>query len=106
MEMTCVERDFREALAKNFDDRIMTIGRSAVLTRVHKGRAACHYCGVCHRGCITSSDFRSISSTLPAPYKNGKLSLRPYRPVHSPAFDPQKRQISRVLGIHSRILNA
>ena len=29
MEMTCVELDFRDALAKNFDDRIMTIGRSA-----------------------------------------------------------------------------
>src|SRR3977135_80046 len=53
MEMNCVEQDFRASLAKNFDDRIMTIGRSAVLTRVHKGRAACHYCGVCHRGCIT-----------------------------------------------------
>ena len=33
MEMTCVEQDFRDALSKHFDDRIMTIGRSAVLTR-------------------------------------------------------------------------
>jgi len=89
MEMTCVELDMRDALAKKFDDRIMTIGRSAVLTRVHKGRAACHYCGVCHRGCITGSYFSSISSTLPAAYKTGKLTLRPYSVVHSLTFDPK-----------------
>jgi len=96
MEMTCVERDFRDALAKNFDDRIMTIGRSAVLTRVHKGRAACHYCGVCHRGCITSSYFSSLNSTLPAAMKTGKLTLRPYSVVHSLIFDPSSRRVTGV----------
>jgi choline dehydrogenase-like flavoprotein len=39
MEMTCAEQIVRDGIAKHFDDRIMTIGRSAVLTRVHKGRA-------------------------------------------------------------------
>ena len=91
MDMTCVERDMRDALAKKFDDRIMTIGRSAVLTQVHGGRAACHYCGVCHRGCITSSYFSSISSTLPAAQKTGRLTLRPYSVVHSLIFDPKTR---------------
>jgi len=104
MEMTCVELDMRDALAKKFDDRIMTIGRSAVLTRVHKGRAACHYCGVCHRGCITGSYFSSISSTLPAAYKTGKLTLRPYSVVHSLTFDPKTRKVSgvRVIDAQSR----
>jgi choline dehydrogenase-like flavoprotein len=96
MEMTCVEQDFRDALAKNFDDRIMTIGRSAVLTRVHKGRAACHYCGVCHRGCITSSYFSSLNSTLPAAMKTGKLTVRPYSVVHSLIFDPSSRRVTGV----------
>jgi choline dehydrogenase-like flavoprotein len=96
MEMTCVEQDFRDALAKNFDDRIMTIGRSAVLTRVHKGRAACHYCGVCHRGCITSSYFSSLNSTLPAAMKTGKLTVRPYSVVHSLIFDPSARRVAGV----------
>jgi choline dehydrogenase-like flavoprotein len=96
MEMTCVEQDFRDALAKNFDDRIMTIGRSAVLTRVHKGRAACHYCGVCHRGCITSSYFSSLNSTLPAAMKTGKLTVRPYSVVHSLIFEPSSRRITGV----------
>jgi len=96
MEMTCVEQDFRDALAKNFDDRIMTIGRSAVLTRVHKGRAACHYCGVCHRGCITSSYFSSLNSTLPAAMKTGRLTVRPYSVVHSLIFDPASRRVTGV----------
>jgi choline dehydrogenase-like flavoprotein len=96
MEMTCVEIDLKNALAKNFDDRMLTIGRSAVLTRVHKGRAACHYCGVCHRGCITSSYFSSISSTLPAAQKTGRLTMRPYSVVHSLIFDSRARRVSGV----------
>ena len=106
MEMTCVERDMRDALAKKFDDRIMTIGRAAVLTQVHKGRAACHYCGVCHRGCITGSYFSSISSTLPAAYKTGRLTLRPYSVVHSLAFDPQTRKVRSVRVIDAQTKNA
>jgi choline dehydrogenase-like flavoprotein len=96
MEMTCVEQDFRDALAKRFDDRMLTIGRSAVLTRVHKGRAACHYCGVCHRGCITQSYFSSLNSTLPAAMKTGKLTIRPYSVVHSLIFDPSSRRVTGV----------
>jgi choline dehydrogenase-like flavoprotein len=94
MEMTCVELDVRDALKKHFDDRIMTIGRSAVLTQVHKGRAACHYCGVCHRGCITQSYFSSLNSTLPAAAKTGRLTIRPYSVVHSVVFDSAKRRAS------------
>lgn len=96
MEMTCVEQDLRAALAKNYNDRILTIGRAAVLTRTHKGRAACHYCGVCHRGCITQSYFSSLNSTLPAAQKTGHLTIRPYSVVHSLTFDPVTRRVSGV----------
>jgi choline dehydrogenase-like flavoprotein len=106
MEMNCVELDFREALAKNFDDRMMTIGRAAVLTRVHKGRAACHYCGVCHRGCITGSYFSSLSSTLPAAQKTGRLTIRPYSVVHSLIFDTKTRRVSGVRVIDGQTKNA
>jgi len=106
MEMTCVEMDLRDALAKHFDDRMMTIGRSAVLTRVHKGRAACHYCGVCHRGCITQSYFSSLNSTLPAAQKTGRLTIRPYSIVHSLNFDPQTRRVSSVRVIDAQSKNA
>jgi choline dehydrogenase-like flavoprotein len=96
MEMTCVEVDLKNALAKHFDDRMMTIGRAAVLTRVHKGRAPCHYCGPCHRGCITQSYFSSLSSTLPSAQKTGRLTIRPYSVVHSLVFDSNARRVSAV----------
>jgi choline dehydrogenase-like flavoprotein len=102
MEMTCVEQDFRAALASHYDDRIMTIGRCAVLTRTHKGRAACHYCGVCHRGCITNSYFSSLSSTLPAAQKTGRLTIRPYSVVHSLIFDPATRTVTGARVIDSQ----
>ncbi len=105
MEMTCVEHDFRDALAQHFDDRIMTIGRSAVLTRVHKGRAACHYCGFCHRGCITQSYFSSLNSTLPAAYKTGRLTLRPYSVVHSLIYDSQSGRVTGARVIDARTKN-
>jgi choline dehydrogenase-like flavoprotein len=96
MELTCVEQDMREALAKHFDDRMLTIGRTAILTRTHKGRAACHYCGVCHRGCITQSYFSSLNSTLPAAEKTGRLTIRPYSVVHSLIYDPKTRRVTGV----------
>jgi len=96
MEMNCAEMVFRDAISKHFDDRILTIGRTAILTQTHKGRAACHYCGVCHRGCITGSYFSSISSTLPAAQKTGKLTMRPYSVVHSLNFDPKTRKVISV----------
>jgi choline dehydrogenase-like flavoprotein len=94
MEMTCVEQDFRDALAKHFDDRMMTIGRAAVLTRVHKGRAACHYCGFCHRGCITQSYFSSLNSTLPAAEKTGRMTLRPYSVVRNLTYDSKTGRVT------------
>lgn len=96
MEMTCVEQDVRDAFKKYYDDRILTIGRCAVLTQVHKGRAACHYCGVCQRGCITQSYFSSLNSTLPAARKTGRLTIRPYSVVHSLMFDSNTRRVTGV----------
>ncbi len=96
MELTCVEQDLRDTLRKHYDDRIMTIGRCAVLTRVHKGRAACHYCGQCQRGCITQSYFSSLNSTLPAALKTGRLTIRPYSVVHSLIFDSDTRRVTGV----------
>ena len=96
MEMSCVEQDVRDAFQKHYDDRIVTIGRCAVLTRVHKGRAACHYCGECQRGCITQSYFSSLNSTLPAAQKTGRLTIRPHSVVHSLIFDSNARRVTGV----------
>jgi choline dehydrogenase-like flavoprotein len=97
MEMTCAEVMVKDAIAKNFPgERMMTIGRAAILTQRHNGRAACHYCGPCHRGCITRSYFSSLNATLPVAQATGKLTVRPYSVVHSLIFDSKTRRISGV----------
>jgi glucoside 3-dehydrogenase (cytochrome c) catalytic subunit len=77
MAMTCGERLLKKAVERRWKDRRVTIGRVAMLTRNHQGRAKCHYCGHCERGCTTGSYFSSPASTLPAAAKTGRLTLRP-----------------------------
>jgi choline dehydrogenase-like flavoprotein len=103
MEMNCAERVVKQAAAKYFGpERVLTIGRVAVLTQTHRGRAACHYCGPCERGCITLSYFSSVNATLPAAEKTGRLTLRPFSTVHSLIFDSQSRRITGVRVIDSQ----
>jgi choline dehydrogenase-like flavoprotein len=90
MEMNCAERVVRDAMAGRWGrSRVLTIGRSAVLTQAHLGRSACHYCGPCHRGCVTRSYFSSVTATLPAAQATGHLTLRPHSVVHSVSYDPR-----------------
>jgi choline dehydrogenase-like flavoprotein len=97
MDFTCVEAMAREVIAKTFGgERCLTIGRTAILTQAHKGRNPCHYCGPCHRGCITRSYFSSLNATLPVAQATGKLTLRPYSVVHSLDFDAKPRRVSAV----------
>lgn len=103
MELNCAERLVRERVAKHFGgERVLTIGRAAVLTRDKGDRAACHYCGPCERGCITRSYFSSLNATLPAAEKTGRMTLRPFSVVHSVIFDAKTRRASGVRVIDSR----
>ena len=102
MEMTVVERHAREKILAAFGgERVLTIGRAAVLTQNHNGRAACHYCGPCERGCATFSYFSSIGSTLPAAQKTGRLTLRPNSVVAEVLYD---QGTSRARGV--RVIDA
>jgi glucoside 3-dehydrogenase (cytochrome c) catalytic subunit len=76
MAMTCGEKMLKSAVESRWKDRRVTIGRVAMLTKPHMGRAACHYCGHCERGCTTASYFSSQPVTLAAAAKTGKLTLR------------------------------
>jgi choline dehydrogenase-like flavoprotein len=96
MEMNCAELAMKDVIAQKFPDRRLTIGRTAILTVPHRGRAACHYCGPCARGCITRSYFSSLHSTLPAAEATGKLTIRPFSVVHSLIFDAKTRRITGV----------
>ncbi|MGH9657383.1 MAG: GMC family oxidoreductase, partial [Bryobacteraceae bacterium] len=74
MPMTCGEERLKSAAKARFG-RVVTIGRAAVLTRNHNGRAACHYCGPCEQGCVTNSYFSSPWTTVADAQKTGRLTL-------------------------------
>jgi choline dehydrogenase-like flavoprotein len=75
MKMTCGELLLRERAAKL--GRTVTIGRTAIVTQAHNGRAACHYCGPCERGCSTYSYFSSPYMTVADAVKSGNCDLIP-----------------------------
>src|SRR5215467_3071464 len=49
--------------------------RMAMLTKPLNGRAACHYCGQCGRGCQTASAFSSSQAMIFPAMKTGKLTI-------------------------------
>lgn len=49
--------------------------RLSILTQAHNGRAACHYCSQCNRGCSTHSNFSSPSVLIPPAEATGKLTM-------------------------------
>jgi choline dehydrogenase-like flavoprotein len=49
--------------------------RMAMLTKSINGRAACHYCGQCGRGCQTASAFTSSQAMIFPAMKTGKLTM-------------------------------
>lgn len=49
--------------------------RNAILTQEHDGRAPCHYCAHCSRGCVTASRFSSLQVLLPKANDTGRLKL-------------------------------
>ena len=74
MQMTCGEEKLRSAVQQKMS-RTVTIGRTAILTKSHNGRAACHYCGPCEQGCVTFSYFSSPWTTVADAAKTGRLTL-------------------------------
>ena len=87
MDLNCVEKTVRDRIKKHFDDRIMTIGRTAHLTQEHMGRGKCQFRNRCMRGCPFGGYFSSNSATLPAAERTGNLTLRPFSIVNSVIYD-------------------
>ncbi len=96
MQMNVVEEYVARAIQEAYPDRLMTIGRTATLTEPLNGRAACHYCGPCHRGCSTGSYFSSLSSTLPAAEATGRFTLRANALVERLEYNGESRRVSAV----------
>ncbi|MFN0104457.1 MAG: GMC family oxidoreductase [Bryobacteraceae bacterium] len=55
--------------------------RKAMLTRALNGRAACHYCGHCGRGCLTASAYSASQVHIFPALKTGRLELRTHAMV-------------------------
>ena len=99
MDLNCVEDHLRESISKNYKDRILTIGRTAIITEGTKpglGRMSCQYRARCMRGCPFGAYFSSNSSTLPAAEKTGNMTLRPNSIVHEVIYDSNNKKASGV----------
>ncbi|MCA0151958.1 GMC oxidoreductase [Winogradskyella vincentii] len=99
MELNCVETHLKESIADNFDDRVLTIGRTAHITEGTKpgqGRMNCQYRNRCMRGCPFGAYFSSNSSTLPAAEATGNMTLRPHSIVHEVIYDDATKKATGV----------
>lgn len=99
MELNCVEDELKNAVAKKYTDRIITIGRVAHITEGTKpglGRNTCQYRNRCRRGCPFGAYFSSNSSTLPAAEATGNMTLRPNSVVSEVLYDADTKKATGV----------
>jgi choline dehydrogenase-like flavoprotein len=99
MELNCLEKHFKDTLTEKYQDRIMTIGRVAHITKGNKegaGRSACQYRNRCGRGCPFGGYFSSNSSTLPYAESTGNLTIRPDSVVSEVIYDPKTQKAKGV----------
>ncbi|WP_341215143.1 GMC family oxidoreductase [uncultured Wocania sp.] len=99
MELNCVEKHLKQKIAENFDDRLLTIGRTAHITEGVKpglGRTTCQFRNRCMRGCPFGAYFSSNSSTLPAAEATGNMTLRPNSIVHEIIYDDTLKKATGV----------
>jgi choline dehydrogenase-like flavoprotein len=67
-----------ELMIKDSADRLgitCVANRLSIITRPLNGRAACHYCSQCNRGCRTNSNFSSPGVLIEPALKTGRLKL-------------------------------
>jgi choline dehydrogenase-like flavoprotein len=95
-EMNCVEKHFKEQVEKRFSDRKVIMGRTANLTQPVKGRGLCMARDLCHRGCPYGAYFSTNSSTIPAAFATGNLTVRPHALVNKVLYDEQKQKATGV----------
>jgi choline dehydrogenase-like flavoprotein len=98
MGLHCVERQFKTRVKQKLG-WTMTLGRSANITKGLNGRAPCHYCGPCERGCATHSYFNSAFTTVADALKTGACTLVPNAMAYRVLMDPDKHRARGVLYI-------
>ncbi|HXE79436.1 MAG TPA: GMC family oxidoreductase [Vicinamibacterales bacterium] len=98
MPMTCAEMQLRTRVKEKLG-RTITIGRAANLTKPLNGRAACHYCGPCERGCVTHSYFNAAFTTVADALKTGNCTLITNAMVYKVLVNPDTNRVTGVLYI-------
>ena len=99
MEMNCVEDVLKTSMSEKYDDRILTMGRTAHITEGSKpglGRSNCQYRNRCMRGCPFGAYFSSNSSTLPTAEATGNMTLRANSVVHEVIYDAETKRATGV----------
>ena len=96
MAMTCQEIQFRNR-SKEKLGRTVTPARTANLTKPINGRASCHYCGPCERGCVTHSYFNSAFTTVPDALHSGNCTLISNALVHKVLMDNDRNRATGVV---------
>jgi choline dehydrogenase-like flavoprotein len=93
MPFTEIEKVLRQAVRTKFDDRILTIGRTAVLTENHLGRTAYKNFPPNTPAFLTDALFSSKSSTLPSARRTGNLTIRLNAIVERLAYDERQKRV-------------
>ena len=107
MPLNCLELAFKAKVEELHPGRRITTGRCAHLTEptaehLALGRGPCQMRSVCERGCSYGAYFSSLSATLPAAQKTGKLTIVTDAIVERLDYDPARRRVSGVRVIDAR----
>jgi len=98
MGLNCQEAKFRSAVREKLGWTV-TPTRTANLTRPINGRAACHYCGPCDRGCVTHSYFNSAFTTVADALKTGNCTHIPNAMGYKVLMDQDRNRAKGLLYI-------
>jgi len=98
MGLTCAETRFRTRVKEQLG-WTATLGRSANITKPLNGRAACHYCGPCERGCVTHSYFNAAFTTVADAMKTGNCTLIPNAMAYKVLMDKDRHRAKGLLYI-------
>ena len=103
-ELTCAERVVKKGIERRYPDRHLTVTRVANLTKSIHGRGPCQARDQCARGCSFSGYFSSVSATLPAATKTGRLTVVTDAIVESVMYDERRGRVTgvRVIDAHTR----
>lgn len=101
MALNCSEWQFRTRVKAKLG-RTATLCRSANITRGINGRAPCHYCGPCERGCVTHSYFNAYFTTVADAMRTGRCTHLTNAMAYQVIMDPD-RNVARGIRYIDRI---